>query len=650
MKSLLKRVLSGAAIFGLGAALVPLMAAPASAAPGAQPPPTLTPNPVATQTAPFSFSVGGGAFCDGTGAQGWRVHSFIVNAGVDLSTLDFTGATSGVPGYVGLDFDGSDGTISAPLHKGTEAGINYTPAGSPAGQINASDLAGFNFDPATGWAFQDGVYQVGFACVNGPGAIQQWWSNTVTIDADAAPNPFLVDGVAPDAPTLTTVVPDSGECAVSFTPGSPEPGDSFRAEADDGTTVTSETGAGSPLTISGLTNGTSYDVTVYAITAAGETVSTNTLSCVPETNGGAVLALVVTDSGTDDAGSGPYVDVDWDAPAAVGGCTVDSYNVGVTPSGTPVQPDPSPTGTGTGGSARVTGVPTNVSITVTVTPTFAAGCVGTPANVPAFVATGNVVIQDIDVTRPIGALVLTQVCGTNGAIPADGTSPAIVANNSSTVGGPNLPSPSGNPSLVVDPAGGGIMDQDPADQDPAYAAYPYPTDGNGVANPASETHCGLDLGVAEFVTQGPGSGQYFAAEAALNQITIVDTRNVDLGWTVTGEMESFVATSEADDGTGTGALDSFSGDFLGWTPVLTEDTSGFDDDADAGTPDYDQQVAAGTPVAPNTIGGLGDGATLAVAGPDEGLGTAILDARVRLLIPVTADAGQYEGSLRFSAL
>jgi hypothetical protein len=39
-----------------------------------------------------------------------------------------------------------------------------------------------------------------------------------------------------------------------------------------------------------------------------------------------------------------------------------------------------------------------------------------------------------------------------------------------------------------------------------------------------------------------------------------------------------------------------------------------------------------------------------MAAPGQGLGTAILDARVKLLIPVTADAGRYEGSLRFSAL
>ena len=152
------------------------------------------------------------------------------------------------------------------------------------------------------------------------------------------------------------------------------------------------------------------------------------------------------------------------------------------------------------------------------------------------------------------------------------------------------------------------------------------------------------------MTQGAGAGQFFTATAAMNQVSIVDTRNVDLGWTVTGEMEDFAASSEQDDGTGTGALDSFAGDFLGWSPVVTADTPGFDDDLDPGTPNYDQTAVAGSAVAPATIDGLGNGATLATAAPGAGLGTAILDARVRLLIPVTADAGLYEGSLRFSAL
>lgn len=704
MRSSFKRALSGVAALGLSAALAPFLAAPAaSAAPGPQPVPPITPSPVASPGSTFSFDVAslGGARCDGTGGEGWRVQTFIVEEGVDISTRLFNQGFP--PNQIGDDRDASDGTIASPLFKGGSPGTGYNPAASPAGLINPSDLAGFSFSDA-GWVLVDGVYQIGFACVNptGPddtpstgdeGVPSQWWVNTVTIDADGSPNPFMVEGTPAAAPTIDAVNVDNGQIIIDFTGTG---GDSYIAQA---TTVsgdysspvgTSTTAADdtSALTISGLSNGTSYFVRVLAQKPGfADTPSAESGPHVPQTNCGAVQALTVTESGTDDGAGDAYVDVDWNAPAAVGGCPAPTgYAVSVNTSGTPTQPDPTPTGTGAE-SARISGVPTNTPITVTVTPTFGAGFVGTAANTPAFVATGNIVIQDIDVTRPIGALVLTQVCGTNGTLPAEGADataadfgtdgsdtpgtpasydlntaplgfdrpgalPEVPGVNSSSVGTPTL---GAAPKLTPDPLGGTPTDQPAADDDPAYLGgeYPYPTDGNGVANPAAETHCGLDLGVAEFVTQGSGAGQYFAAEAAMNQITIVDTRNVDQGWTVSGSMSDFVASSEAGEGAGTGAdLDAFSGDFLGWTPVVTEDTSAFDHDADPATAPYNQQVVAGAPVEPGTDLGLGDGSSevLASAASGQGLGTAILDARVKLLIPVNADAGLYEGFLTFSAV
>ncbi|MGK2948296.1 MAG: Ig-like domain repeat protein [Acidimicrobiales bacterium] len=174
------------------------------AADGAQAPsPTLSPSPVAAAVSPFTFGVGDGAFCDGTGADGWRAHTFIVDDGVNLATMSFI--ASGVPGYVGLDFDASgDGTLAAPLHKGDSPGITFTPAGTPSGLINPSDLAGYNFDP-TVWTLVDGDYRIGFACTGPTNELRQWWSITVTIDVDASPNPFLVVKAGVPEPVATTV-------------------------------------------------------------------------------------------------------------------------------------------------------------------------------------------------------------------------------------------------------------------------------------------------------------------------------------------------------------------------------------------------------------------------------------------------------------
>ncbi len=214
MRSRLKRVLGGVAVIGLAAALVPFVAGPTSASPGAQPDPTLNPSPVATANTPFSLSVTGSVVCDGTGANNWRAQTFIVNTGVNISTLDFT--VAGLPaGYVGADFDSTgDGTIAAPLHKGFDASVNLIPATTPPGLVVASDLAGFTFDPSF-WNLADGQYQIGFACVDGAGTVQQWWRLVVAIDADATPNPFLRIPVVP--PTTTTVAPTTTTMAPTTT-------------------------------------------------------------------------------------------------------------------------------------------------------------------------------------------------------------------------------------------------------------------------------------------------------------------------------------------------------------------------------------------------------------------------------------------------
>ena len=128
-------------------------------------------------------------------------------------------------------------------------------------------------------------------------------------------------------------------------------------------------------------------------------------------------------------------------------------------------------------------------------------------------------------------------------------------------------------------------------------------------------------------------------------MTIVDTRDGDLGWTVVGRIGDFTA----------GPGRSFSGSELGWTPVLTEDTPPF---VDAAGTSYDQVVRAGSSIAANApvAAGLTGGRELMAASPFDsltgtgGLGTAIADARLRLLIPVTAQSGRYTATLTLTAV
>ena len=95
---------------------------------------------------------------------------------------------------------------------------------------------------------------------------------------------------------------------------------------------------------------------------------------------------------------------------------------------------------------------------------------------------------------------------------------------------------------------------------------------------------------------------------------------------------------------------TFGGNQLGWDPIKVSDTAGFTD-GDGNT--YDQLVTEGPVVAmtiPGVAGGLGDGELLASAPATDGLGIAVLDADIRLWIPIFAKTGNYTGVLTLTAV
>ena len=88
---------------------------------------------------------------------------------------------------------------------------------------------------------------------------------------------------------------------------------------------------------------------------------------------------------------------------------------------------------------------------------------------------------------------------------------------------------------------------------------------------------------------------------------------------------------------------SFSGNYLGWSPVVT-------DTSDVTSAGYDQTVTAGATVLPDTATGLATPKALSSAAAGAGLGIASFDARLKLLIPVSARAGTYNGTLTFTVV
>jgi titin len=123
----------------------------------------------------------------------------------------------------------------------------------------------------------------------------------------------------PDAPTDVVLTPGDGSLSVAFVPGADGGSSVTRIEyrLDGGTWI--DSGAlSSPLSISGLTNGTSYDVELRAVSALGAGDASSPVAGTPRTLAaapGAVAAVSGDSTAT----------ITWAAPLSDGGAPVTSY-------------------------------------------------------------------------------------------------------------------------------------------------------------------------------------------------------------------------------------------------------------------------------------------------------------------------------------
>ena len=180
------------------------------------------------------------------------------------------------------------------------------------------------------------------------------WGNAVTVvSGGAAPT-------GPGAPTGVTATAGDGEATVSFSPPA----------SDGGSAITSYTvtaspggraaiGAASPLTVGGLTNGTSYTFTVTATNTVGTGPASALSNAVtPATLPGAPTGVTAT------AGDGEAT-VSFSPPASDGGSPITSYTVTASPGGRAAIGAASP--------LTVGGLTNETSYTFTVTATNTVG-------------------------------------------------------------------------------------------------------------------------------------------------------------------------------------------------------------------------------------------------------------------------------------
>ena len=130
--------------------------------------------------------------------------------------------------------------------------------------------------------------------------------------------------VAPAAPTISSITAGNTQASVVFTPGS-DGGASitnYKYSINGGSTWVTPSPAvtSSPLVITGLTNGTSYSISIKAVNSAGDGAAATAVSVVPATTPGAPTSVTLT------AGDSAF-DVSWIAPSSNGGNAVKSYKV-----------------------------------------------------------------------------------------------------------------------------------------------------------------------------------------------------------------------------------------------------------------------------------------------------------------------------------
>jgi hypothetical protein len=553
----------------------------------------------------FALGFSSGQVCPGDASSNYSVQTFITPRSEDPAAMVFNFAAP----------TGASFTAYLRYANGTQV-KNINPGLSTA-DVPTSQLTGLSFKNAAFSSVSAGQYWIGVACALNDATTTEnvkYWKTPLTITADNSTggvNNFTYKvGFVPNAPTLGARTAGDGQVSVAFTAGTTIDGNpsttGYTVKVYDSTCTTEDsaknvTGASSPLVVTGLTNGTTYCFKALATNSVGNSTLSSTGTSTPNpAQRGAVTNLQGT-PGTE------QVALTWTAPSPA----PSAYTITVSPN----------TGTGsfvagpytgvTGTSRTITGLTGGTLYTFTITPSSysdspsgGGSFTGTAAQVQATPNSNQVIGQDNSVTRPTGALLIYVKCGVYGALDSFTATSGLF---------PGFPR-----TLTLATA-----------------------TGSGAEAGGGSAACTLNMGTAELVRLTDDSalgGNFFTTSGRLSQVTVLDTRDSDLGWSVT-------ATAGALTGSVSGSV---SGNYVGWVPKVTATSALY--------ATYDQVATAGSQVLPGTGvssgDGLGDGTpnVLASAAAGAGFGEARLDARLLMLIPVTADAQVYTGSMTLSLI
>jgi hypothetical protein len=315
-----------------------------------------------------------------TGLTNGQLYSVVVQAGNQVGYGSNSNIVEGTPATVP-----SAPTITGITPGTQELSVAFTPPTSTGGsdivdyQYSTDNGVTYNFQsvpstvsPITITGLSDGTpYRVKIRAVN----------SVIPFGFGAASN--MVEGTpgTPFAPTITDITPGNEQLAVTFTAptGGPTP-TGYQYSTDNGGTFLPATG--SPFTISGLTNGITYQVVIRAINSNGNGAPSTAVSGTPGTVPGAPVITVTSGNGQLSVAI---------IPSSTGGSPITSYQCTATSIGSSIIQS------GTTSPIVITGLTngTSYSIVVRAINRFGTGAPSAPASGTPGTVPGTPVILGI---------------------------------------------------------------------------------------------------------------------------------------------------------------------------------------------------------------------------------------------------------------
>ena len=256
----------------------------------------------------------------------------------------------------------------------------WTAPGSNGGSSITDYVVQYSSDSGSSWStFADGTSSGTSTRVTGltngtSYTFQVAAVNAVGTGSYSTASTAVKPGRVPDAPGIASVTPGNTQLVVVFDAPADDGG---KAIIDYDVQYSSDSGANwsnfpdpvttstaTSVTITGLTNGTTYVVRVRAANAAGEGPYSALVSGTPRTTPGAPTSVSGTAGDT-------FVDVAWTAPSSDGGASITDYVVQVKAGSGSWSTFAD--GTSSGTSTRVTGLTNGTSYTFQVAAVNAAG-------------------------------------------------------------------------------------------------------------------------------------------------------------------------------------------------------------------------------------------------------------------------------------